>query len=64
LAKKNLSVTFKNAQIDLEEGTITEFLKEEVKTYRLLDELRKFAGQDKRVDITIKETSDLEPTEE
>jgi hypothetical protein len=63
MAKKNLSVSFKNAVLDLEEGTISEFGKEEVKTYRLFDILRQFTGQDKFIDITIKESSDI-PSEE
>lgn len=63
MAKKSLNVTFKNAQLDLENGTITEFLKEETRTYRLIDELSKFVGENRFVDITLKESTDL-PFEE
>jgi hypothetical protein len=64
MATKNLSVSFKNAQIDLEEGTITEFKKDSVLVYRLMDELAEFAGENKFVDITIKESSEKVPMEE
>ena len=61
MAKQNLTYTFKSCQISLEDNEITEFGKEETKTYVLSDILRKFEGEDKRVDISIKETSELEP---
>jgi hypothetical protein len=63
MAKQTLNYSFKNAEISLEDNTITEYNKEDIKTYVLSDVLRKFEGVDKKVDITIKETSDLEPDE-
>jgi|HigsolmetaAR203D_1030402.scaffolds.fasta_scaffold17510_2 predicted RNA-binding protein len=63
MAVRNHSVSFKNAEINLEEGTITEFAKEDIKVYRLLDELRKFEGEGRRINLTIKEVFDLEPAE-
>lgn len=64
MATKKVNISFKNAQIDLEEGTITEFKKEEIKVYRLMDELQQFVGEDKFVDISISETSEKVPVEE
>lgn len=63
MAKLNHSVVFKNASIDLEDGTITEIKKDTTETYRLLDELRKFEGEGRLVDLTIKEVTDLTPVE-
>jgi hypothetical protein len=63
MAKKLLSTSFKNCQLDLENGTITEFLKEETRTYRLMDELGKFTGEGRFLDITLKESTEV-PFEE
>ena len=64
MATRRVNIAFKNAQIDLEEGTITEYKKDEIKVYRLLDELAQFAGEDKYIDMTISETSEKTPIEE
>ena len=64
MATRKVNIAFKNAQINLEEGTITEYKKEDIKVYRLLDELAQFAGEDKFIDITISETSEKTPVEE
>lgn len=63
MAKQTLNYTFKNAVISLEENTITEYGKEDIKVYVLSDVLKKFEGENKTVDISIKESSDLEPSE-
>jgi hypothetical protein len=63
MAKFSTNVNFKHALLDLEEGTITEFTKEDTKTYRILDELRKFEGSERFIDLTIKEAKDI-PSEE
>jgi superfamily I DNA and/or RNA helicase len=63
MAKINSTLTFKNAQISLEENTITEYTKEDIKTYVLSDILKQFEGENKFLDITFKEASELEPTE-
>lgn len=63
MAKQTLNYTFKNAVISLEENTITEYAKEDIKVYVLSEVLRKFEGENKTVDISIKESSDLEPSE-
>lgn len=63
MAKQTLNYMFKNAVISLEENTITEYGKEDIKVYVLSDVLKKFEGENKTVDLTIKESSDLEPSE-
>jgi len=63
MAKQTLNYSFKNAVISLEENTITEYGKEDIKVYVLSDVLKKFEGENKTVDLTIKESSDLEPSE-
>lgn len=63
MAKQTLNYSFKNAVISLEENTITEYSKEDIKVYVLSDVLKKFEGENKTVDISIKESSDLEPSE-
>lgn len=63
MAKQTLNYAFKNAVISLEENTITEYGKEDIKVYVLSDVLKKFEGENKTVDINIKESSDLEPSE-
>ncbi len=61
MAKQTLNYAFKNAVISLEDNTITEYGKEDIKVYTLSDVLSKFDGENKTVDLTIKESSDLEP---
>jgi hypothetical protein len=63
MAKLNSSLSFKNSQISLADNTITEFGKDEVKVYVLSDVLRQFEGENKFLDITFKEASELEPSE-
>jgi len=63
MAKINNTLTFKNAQISLEENTITEYTKDNIKVYVLSDVLRQFEGEEKFLDITFKEASELAPSE-
>lgn len=61
MAKQTLNYTFKNAQISLEDNMIYEYQKDEgVKEYTLSEILKKFEGENKRVDFSIKETSELD----
>jgi len=60
MGKQTLNYSFKNAEISLEDNTITEIGKEEIKTYVLTDILRKFEGEGKKVNLTIQESSELE----
>jgi YonK protein len=57
MAKLNHTLTFKNAEISLENNEITEELKESFETHVLSDVLNRFIG--KKVDITIKEVTDV-----
>lgn len=63
MAKQTLNYTFKGAVISLEENTITEYGKDDIKVYVLSEVLKKFEGEGKTVDLSIKESSDLEPSE-
>lgn len=63
MAKQTLNYAFKNAVISLEENTISEYGKEDIKVYVLSDVLKKFEGENKTVDLSIKESSDIEPSE-
>ena len=63
MAKQTLNYAFKNAVISLEDNTITEYGKEDIKVYTLSDVLSKFEGEGKLVDLTIKESSEIEPDE-
>lgn len=67
MAKNTLNRKYSNVIIDLDELTWTEMPKKEgveENTFKFLDELARFAGQDKRVDITINEVSEHLPSEE
>lgn len=63
MVKQTLNYSFKNAVISLEENTIVEYGKEDIKVYVLSEILKKFEGENKTVDLNIKESSDLEPSE-
>lgn len=63
MAKQTLNYAFKNSVISLEENTITEYTKDDIKVYVLSEVLKQFEGEGKMVDLTIKETSDLAPSE-
>lgn len=63
MAKINNTLTFKNAQISLEENSITEYGKDDIKVYVLSNILRQFEGEEKFLDITFKEASELAPSE-
>ena len=63
MARQTVNFNFKNCVISLVDNTITEYGKEDIKTYVLSDVLRKFEGEDKKVDLNIKESSELKPDE-
>lgn len=64
MAKQTLNYAFKDCQISLADNLISEFKKGElVGTYVLSDILKKFEGEDKLVNFTINEASELEPVE-
>ncbi|MET3505594.1 hypothetical protein [Halalkalibacter oceani] len=64
MAKDTLNRKYTNVVLDLENGTLTEMPKkkdDEKREFDLMTELAKFAGDDKRIDITIVETSEHLP---
>lgn len=58
MAKFNKSITFEKAQINVEDGTITEYLKDETNVYRIADIMRDWDGIDE-ITFTIKKTDKL-----
>lgn len=67
MAKVNNTLTFKNAEISLDDNTIVELLKEEEVTHVLSEVLEQFksvVGDEKRIDITFKESKDVAFNEE
>ncbi len=64
MAKNTLNRKYNNVIIDLENMTLTEMPKNdkgEELEFDLMTELARFAGDDKRVDITIVEVSEHRP---
>lgn len=58
MAKASKSIAFKNAVIDKEEGTITEFTKDDTKVYsieKLLEDWDQIEG----ISLTIKQDDDV-----
>jgi hypothetical protein len=65
MAKDTLNRKYTNVILDLENMTLTEMPKkkdEEEREFDLMTELARFAGDDKRVDITIVEVSEHLPS--
>jgi hypothetical protein len=58
MAKFNKSITFEKAQINVEDGTITEYLKDETNVYRIADIMKDWDGIDE-ITFTIKKTDKL-----
>ena len=62
MAKASKSIAFKNATINKEDGTITEYMKEETNVYSI-DKLLSDWDQVDGVSLTIKKDDDV-PSEE
>ena len=58
MAKASKSIAFKNAVIDKAEGTITEFTKDDTKTYSI-DKLLEDWDQVEGISLTIKQDNDV-----
>ena len=58
MAKSSKSIAFKNAVIDKAEGTITEFTKDDTKTYSI-DKLLEDWDQVEGITLTIKQDDDV-----
>jgi hypothetical protein len=62
MAKKNSTETYSKATINVAEGTITEYLKDETNVYRISDILDNWNGVE-GVTLTIKKDDTIKPIE-
>jgi hypothetical protein len=63
MAQINKTLVFKNATIDMQDKTITEFLKDETKVYKLDDVLNDWNKVD-GITFSIKQVDDLPTSDE
>lgn len=63
MAQAKKAVAFKNAVIDVKDGTITEFTKDETNVYKLDDILAEWDGVE-GISLTIQQSYDLLPIED
>ena len=63
MAQAKKAVAFKNAVIDVKDGTITEFTKDETNVYKLDDILAEWDGVE-GILLTIQQSYDLLPIED
>ena len=63
MAQAKKAVAFKNAVIDVKDGTITEFTKDETNVYKLDDILAEWDGVE-GISLTIQQSYDLPPVED
>lgn len=63
MAQAKKAVAFKNAVIDVKDGTITEFTKDETNVYKLYDILAEWDGVE-GISLTIQQSYDLPPIED
>lgn len=66
MAKKDFSISFNNCTISLEDNEIVEYPKkkdEVIKTYVLSEIIEQLQGENRRFNITIRESVDLVPSE-
>mgnify|MGYP004621778117 FL=1 len=63
MAQAKKAVAFKNAVIDVKDGTITEFTKDETNVYKLEDILAEWDGVE-GTSLTIQQSYDLPPIED
>ncbi len=63
MAQAKKAVAFKNAVIDVKDGTITEFTKDETNVYKLEDILAEWDGVE-GISLTIQQSYDLPPIED
>lgn len=63
MAQAKKAVAFKNAVIDVKDGTITEFTKDETNVYKLDDILAEWDGVE-GISLTIQQSHDLPPIED
>lgn len=58
MAKRNSSCVFQNATINIEDDTITEYNKDDIKEYRLSDILKEWDGIE-NIALTIKHVDEI-----
>lgn len=63
MAQAKKAVAFKNAVIDVKDGTITEFTKDETNVYKLDDILAEWDGVE-GISLTIQQSYDLPSIED
>ena len=63
MAQAKKAVAFKNAVIDVKDGTITEFTKDETNVYKREDILAEWDGVE-GISLTIQQSYDLPPIED
>lgn len=63
MAQAKKAVAFKNAVIDVKDGIITEFTKDETNVYKLDDILAEWDGVE-GISLTIQQSYDLPPIED
>lgn len=63
MAQAKKAVAFKNAVIDVKDGTITEYNKDDTKVYKLEDVLADWDGVE-GVSLTIQQAYDIPPCED
>lgn len=64
MAQAKKAVAFKNAVIDVKDGTITEFTKDETNVYKLDDILAAEWDGVEGISLTIQQSYDLPPIED
>jgi len=64
MANVNNTISFKKIQISYEDDTIVEYQKDAILTYKLSEVLEQFKGEGRFFDLTLKEVTELEPSEE
>lgn len=66
MAQKDYSISFKNCTISLKDNEVVEYPNKkdgEIKTYILSDIIDDLHGENRRFNLSIKESVDLEPSE-
>lgn len=63
MAKISKALSFKRAEIDIDEGTITEVMKDDINVYKLEDVLKEW-NKISNISISFKQDDEFECTEE
>lgn len=60
MAKINKAISFENAQICLQDGTITEYIKDGTNVYQIMDILKEWDGID-GINLILKQSNSVLP---